>query len=72
MAKTVLYKATWAEEEAVVAVMMRGDLDINEVKLVNALDCLAVELADEATVKTDESATVSPVLVVCPPFLYWA
>ena len=52
MAKTVLYKATWAEEEALVAVMMRGDLNINEVKLTNALDCLTLELAeDQAIVK---------------------
>jgi len=58
MAKTVLYQAAWAEEEAVVAVMMRGDLDVNEVKLVNALDCLAVTLADEATVKQVTGADV--------------
>lgn len=58
MAKTVLYKATWPEEEGVVAVMMRGDLDVNEVKLVNALDCLAVELADEATIKKVTGAEV--------------
>ena len=52
MAKTVLYKATWAEEEALVAVLMRGDLSINEVKLTNALDCLTLELAeDHAIVK---------------------
>lgn len=51
MAKTVLYQAAWPEEEAVVAVLMRGDLDINEVKLVNALGCLTVTLADEETVK---------------------
>ena len=52
MAKTVLYQATWAEEEALVAVMMRGDLNINEVKLTNALDCLTLELAeDQAIVK---------------------
>ncbi len=58
MAKTVLYKATWKDEDAVVAVMMRGDLDINEVKLVNALDCLAVELCDEETVKKVTGAEV--------------
>ncbi|HEB52442.1 MAG TPA: proline--tRNA ligase [bacterium] len=52
MAKTVLYKATWADEEKLVAVMQRGDLEINEVKLVNALDALAVDLAsDEDIVK---------------------
>ena len=59
MAKTVLYTATWSEEEeAVVAVMMRGDLDINEVKLVNALDCLAVALADEGTVRRVTGAEI--------------
>ncbi|MDA1265512.1 MAG: proline--tRNA ligase [Planctomycetota bacterium] len=58
MAKTVLYQATWPEAEGVVAVMMRGDLDVNEVKLVNALDCLAVVLADEATVKRVTGAEV--------------
>jgi prolyl-tRNA synthetase len=58
MAKTLLYQATWTEEQGVVAVMMRGDLEINEVKLVNALDCLAVELADEATVKRVTGAEV--------------
>ena len=58
MAKTVLYQAAWPEEEAVVAVLMRGDLDINEVKLINALDCLAVTLADEETVKRVTGAEV--------------
>lgn len=52
MAKTVLYKVIWAEEEALVAVMIRGDLSVNEVKLTNTLDCLSLELADdEAIVK---------------------
>ncbi len=58
MAKTVLYKATWADEEAVVAVIMRGDLSINEVKLVNALECLALELADEGTIQAVTGAAV--------------
>ena len=47
MAKTVLYKATFADEDKIVAVMQRGDLEINEVKLVNALDALTVELATD-------------------------
>jgi prolyl-tRNA synthetase len=58
MAKTVLYKATWAEDEKIVAVMMRGDLEINEVKLVNALDALAVELASEEEIKQATGAEV--------------
>src|SRR5690606_532324 len=44
MAKTLLYEATWSDRTEVVAVMMRGDLDVNEVKLGNALDCLTVRL----------------------------
>lgn len=51
MAKTVLYKATFAEEEKIVAVMQRGDLEINEVKLVNALDALNVELATDEEIQ---------------------
>ena len=51
MAKTVLYKAVWAEREEVVAVLMRGDLEINEVKLTNALGALSVKLADEDAIK---------------------
>ena len=38
--------------------MMRGDMEINEVKLVNALDCLAVTLADEAAVTKATGAEV--------------
>ena len=58
MAKTLLYQATHADREELVAVMMRGDLEINEVKLVNALDCLAVTLADEAAVTKATGAEV--------------
>jgi prolyl-tRNA synthetase len=48
MAKTLLYEARWADREEVVAVMMRGDRDVNEVKLVNALpDCLGVKLLED-------------------------
>ena len=58
MAKTVLYKATFTDKDEVVAVMMRGDLEINEVKLVNALGALAVKLCDEDTIKTATGAEV--------------
>ena len=58
MAKTVLYKASWSEEEKIVAVMMRGDLEINEVKLTNALDALAVELASDEEIKQATGAEV--------------
>ncbi|HQX63736.1 MAG TPA: YbaK/EbsC family protein, partial [Thermomicrobiales bacterium] len=51
MAKTVLYHVTWKNKEKVVAVMMRGDLEINEVKLTNALDALKVRLATDEEIK---------------------
>ena len=51
MAKTVIYTAVWKEKEEAIAVLMRGDLEINEVKLANALDCLSVALADDETVR---------------------
>lgn len=58
MAKTVIYKATIGEDEKIVAVMMRGDLEINEVKLVNALDALKVELASDEDIKKATGADV--------------
>jgi prolyl-tRNA synthetase len=50
MAKTLLYEAVWKDREELVAVMMRGDLELNTVKLGNALDCLAVKLAADAKI----------------------
>jgi len=58
MAKTLLYEAIHADREEVVAVLMRGDLDVNEVKLTNVLDCLAVRLAGEATIAKVTGAEV--------------
>jgi prolyl-tRNA synthetase len=58
MAKTVVYLATIADVEVPVAVLMRGDLEINAVKLANALDALAVDLADEKTVQQVTGAEV--------------
>ena len=51
MVKTVIYKATYTEEEKVVAVLMRGDRQINEIKLENHLGCLGVQLADDDTIR---------------------
>jgi len=51
MLKTILYRATWTDREQIVAVMARGDREINETKLQNHLGALAVELADEKRVK---------------------
>lgn len=58
MLKTVLYKAMIGEEEKVIAVMCRGDRELNEVKLLNHLDAVAIEMADEATVKRVTGADV--------------
>ncbi|MGH7149960.1 MAG: proline--tRNA ligase, partial [Planctomycetota bacterium] len=51
MTKTVLYRAFHKDREEVVAVLVRGDQEVNEVKLGNALGALAVEMADEATIR---------------------
>jgi prolyl-tRNA synthetase len=56
MAKTVLYHVTWKNKEKVVAVMMRGDLEINEVKLTNSLDALKVRLATDEEIKAATGA----------------
>jgi len=58
MAKTVLYHVTWKDKSKVVAVMMRGDLDVNEVKLANSVDALSVRLATEDEIKAATGADV--------------
>ena len=54
LAKTLLYKA----DEKIVAAMIRGDRQINEVKLKNSLGCINLEMADAETV---EKITGAPV-----------
>jgi len=56
MLKTVLYRAVSGDEEQTVAVMCRGDREINEVKLLNHLGCTALELADEERVRAATGA----------------
>jgi prolyl-tRNA synthetase len=51
MVKTILYTAVVGREEKDVAVLLRGDQDVNEVKLKNALGAAAVTLADEKRVR---------------------
>ena len=54
-AKTLIYKA----DDRVVAVMVRGDREVNEVKVVNALGgAIEFDMADPATVKSATSAEV--------------
>ncbi|MDD2554328.1 MAG: YbaK/EbsC family protein, partial [Desulfotomaculaceae bacterium] len=45
--KTLLYET----DTEVVAVLVRGDRDVNEIKLLNLLGCLRVDLAGENTIK---------------------
>jgi prolyl-tRNA synthetase len=58
MAKTLLYHVTWKDKTKVVAVMMRGDLEINEVKLANSVDAMAVRLATDEEIKAATGADV--------------
>jgi prolyl-tRNA synthetase len=51
MVKTVLFVATYADREETVAVLVRGDLDVNPIKVQNALGALDLAVANEATVK---------------------
>lgn len=53
--KSIIYKT---EEGEVILVAIRGDLEINETKLSNALGGLDLELADEETVKEVTGARV--------------
>lgn len=52
--KTMLYKT----DKEVVAALVRGDRDVNEIKLINCLNALTVELADEATVQQVTGAPI--------------
>ena len=58
MAKTVIYNAVFDDKEAPIAVMIRGDLEVNEVKLSNAVGALAIKLGDEGLVKKVTGAEV--------------
>ncbi len=51
MLKTVLYRVLHDQEESTLAVLCRGDREINEVKLLNHLGASHVELADEGRVR---------------------
>ncbi|NLI11961.1 proline--tRNA ligase [Pelotomaculum propionicicum] len=52
--KTILYE----NEHGVVAALVRGDREVNEIKLLNALGCLRLDLAGENTVKKATGAAV--------------
>ena len=48
--KTLFYQAYYSDREELIAVLVRGDRDVNEVKLKNLLDCLDIEMASEEKV----------------------
>ncbi len=52
--KTLIYKT----EDGLVAALVRGDREVNEVKLYNTLGCLQLELADAATIQDVTGAQV--------------
>ncbi len=56
--KTVIYEVTYEDSSAVVAVMARGDRELNEIKLLNHLNALDVQLAEPETVKRVTGAEV--------------
>ncbi|MDI3522364.1 MAG: prolyl-tRNA synthetase [Bacillota bacterium] len=58
LVKTLIYRAIYRDREEPVAVLVRGDREVNETKLKNTLDALFVELADAALV---EQVTGAPV-----------
>ncbi|MDA1259767.1 MAG: proline--tRNA ligase [Planctomycetota bacterium] len=58
MLKTVIYQASWGDRQQTVAVMCRGDRQLNEVKILNHLGALKLELADEAVVRAATGAAV--------------
>ncbi|MCL0081545.1 proline--tRNA ligase [Peptococcaceae bacterium] len=52
--KTLIYKT----DQEVIAALVRGDRELNEIKLYNILKCLTLELADAATVRQVTAAPV--------------
>lgn len=58
MIKTIIFKMIYEDREKFVAVLMRGDLEINEIKLQNLYDCLEVKKASEEEVVTLTKAKV--------------
>lgn len=54
LAKTLLYRT----DGQIVAAMIRGDRQINEIKLKNILGCIRLEMADAQTVETATGAAV--------------
>jgi prolyl-tRNA synthetase len=63
--KTLVYNT----DKGVVMALVRGDHEVNEIKLQNIVDCLTIELADEKTIVEDLGSTpgfIGPVGIKCP------
>ncbi|MCG2761326.1 MAG: proline--tRNA ligase [Candidatus Delongbacteria bacterium] len=58
MIKTVIFKLIFKESEKFAAVLIRGDLEINEIKLQNHFGCLELITASEEEVRTLTGAQV--------------
>lgn len=56
MIKTVLFEATYADRSETVAVLIRGDQDVQTVKVTNALGCLDLEVASDEAVRAATGA----------------
>lgn len=51
MVKTLCYKAIYEQEEKFFVVLIRGDRQVNEIKLQNQMDCLEVRFATDEEVR---------------------
>lgn len=63
--KTLVYNT----DKGVVMALVRGDHEVNEIKLQNIVDCLTIELADEKTIVEALGSTpgfIGPVGIKCP------
>lgn len=49
--KAVVYRAVWKDTEEIIVALIRGDREINEVKLANKLDCMALVLATDDEIR---------------------
>jgi prolyl-tRNA synthetase len=58
MIKTIIFKVIYRDMEKFAAVIIRGDLEINEVKLTNHFACLELKKASEDDIRTLTGAEV--------------
>ena len=56
--KTIIYKATHKDTEEFIAVIIRGDCEINEVKLCNHINALGIKLAQDNEILSLTGASV--------------